>query len=104
MAFVDLTGPASDEFFAQNKMPAAPVNGYPKEFRVDGEIYAPKAKPLHHFWELEKRQSYLKVGRTTGLTAGRCNCTIAWCNWAEKDRDPGMMRKERKSTTRQPRP
>jgi hypothetical protein len=49
-------------------------------------IPVPEGAPLSEFGDLEKDQYYLKIGRSTGVTAGICHGALACCNWKGKDR------------------
>ncbi|KAJ5101364.1 hypothetical protein NUU61_003586 [Penicillium alfredii] len=40
---------------------------------------------LIEFSVLQKNCYYVKRGRTTGVTAGICNGTLALCNWPEDE-------------------
>lgn len=40
---------------------------------------------LDAFGELENGAYHVQVGRTTNVTAGICNGTLAFCNWVQRD-------------------
>ena len=83
--FVELAEP-SDRFFGPNRMPRVPENLRPDIGGIP-TLLPPEGSPLKDFGELEKGGYYLKVGRTTGITAGRCNGTLAYVNWSQNDRE-----------------
>jgi hypothetical protein len=84
-AFVELAE-SSDRFFGPNRMPRVPENLRPDICGIP-TLLPPEGSPLKGFGELEEGGYYLKVGRTTGITAGRCNGTLAYVNWAQNERE-----------------
>ncbi|KAJ9218307.1 hypothetical protein DTO166G4_173 [Paecilomyces variotii] len=80
-AFVEA---ASPEVFGSNTMPHIPLKKLPSMYGHHLAV-APEGSVLGPFGKLEKGAYYVKVGRTTGLTAGICNGTLAYCNRPKED-------------------
>ncbi|KAL1964467.1 hypothetical protein VTN77DRAFT_6893 [Rasamsonia byssochlamydoides] len=83
-AFVEATNPAGEKFFGPNRMPAIPPPKIPSMY-TRRTLFAPEGVPLVEFGGLEKGSYYVKIGRTSNLTAGVCNGALAYCNWSERD-------------------
>lgn len=84
-AFIQLEDEVSAKFFGPNRMPAIPQSLTPWEFGYRAIAQA-AGLPLEKFGDIQKNDYYIKVGRTTNLTAGLCNGVVANCHWRERDR------------------
>lgn len=85
-AFVQLNETATDAFFKPNVMFPVPPDQMPWLYSSDLGFPVPEGTPLTEFGNLKEGNFYLKMGRTTGVTAGICNGTLACCNWEGKER------------------
>lgn len=85
-AFVELSDTAAEMFFRPNVMFPVPPDQLPQLYDPDLRIPVPAGTPLTEIGGLEKDQYYLKLGRSTGVTAGICHGALACCNWKGKDR------------------
>lgn len=84
-AFVGLTEEAAERFFGPNKMFAVPDDQAPKKYDSSLGPPIPEGTPLTEFGSLEKGKYYLKLGRSTGVTAGICNGALACCSWTGRN-------------------
>ena len=85
-AFVELPDEAAKEYFKPNKMFHAPPGNMPHLSDISFGVPITEGKLLNQVGQLEKDQFYLKLGRSTGVTAGICNGALACCNWQGRDR------------------
>ena len=84
-AFVQLTDTAEENFFRPNIMFPVPPDQMPHIYDSNMGLPAAEGVPVTEFGRLEKDQYYLKLGRSTGVTAGICHGALACCNWKGKD-------------------
>ena len=84
-AFVQLTDTAEEKFFRPNIMFPVPPDQMPHIYDPNMGLPAAEGVPVTEFGRLEKDQYYLKLGRSTGVTAGICHGALACCNWKGKD-------------------
>lgn len=83
-AFVELSKNAAKQFFGANKMSPMPSDLW-WEICSRGQGIPPAVgSPRTKFGSLEKGRYYMKLGRTTGVTAGYCNGALACRSWAGK--------------------
>ncbi|KAN0079695.1 hypothetical protein V8E54_004909 [Elaphomyces granulatus] len=74
-AFIELTSTATENF-SVNKLPEISREKRPEMYGKSGNGLL-----LDQFGELRKGDYFLKVGRSTEVTAGICNGALAYCNW-----------------------
>lgn len=84
-AFIELAE-SSQKLFKQNRMPDVPLSHQPIQYGLKSSITAIASAPLDTFGAMMNGSYYIKSGRTTGVTAGVCNGTLATCNWSGTDR------------------
>lgn len=85
-AFVRLNETTAETFFKPNLMFPVPPDQMPWMYSPDLGLPVPEGTPLLEFGDLKEGTFYYKSGRSTGVTAGICNGTLACCNWEGKDR------------------
>lgn len=85
-AFIQLTDTAAENFFGPNLMIPVPPDQMPHLYDPNMGLPAADGIPLTEFGRLEKDQYYVKLGRSTGVTAGVCHGALACCNWKGKNR------------------
>ena len=85
-AFVDMNQ-NSLGLVTPNIMPVIPAAQTPDKYGLrDGTSIVVKLPLDDEFGRLEKYSYYLKVGRTTDITAGLSNGTLSTCKWPNEDR------------------
>lgn len=81
-AFVELDD-SSAELSMPNIVPTVPSSQTADKYGFEGHPEVMSRQPLaEDFGQLKKFSYYLKVGRTTGVTAGVSNGTLTTCNWS----------------------
>ena len=84
-AFIKLDGTAS-HYFKPNKMFAVPEEHQPRRYDPNLGRPLPEGSPLTEFGTLERGGYYVKLGRSTGVTAGICHGALACCHWTGSNR------------------
>lgn len=84
--FVELPDEAAKEYFKPNKIFHVPAGNMPHLYDISFGVPIGEGKLLNQVCRLEKDQFYLKLGHSTGVTAGICNGALACCNWQGHDR------------------
>lgn len=79
-AFVELSSTTFATIYGPNIMPEVPVNERPSKYGKKLDLNA-VARTLTRFGQLKPGEYYLKKGRTTGVTGGKCNGVLACCSW-----------------------
>ncbi|ODM19633.1 hypothetical protein SI65_04618 [Aspergillus cristatus] len=73
----------AQDFFSPNKMFAVPEVQFLSHYGAIADP-VPPGFLIARFDSLRKGSSYTKLGRTTDVTSGLCNGSLAYSNWKEK--------------------
>ncbi|KAK2807273.1 hypothetical protein FQN50_005561 [Emmonsiellopsis sp. PD_5] len=85
-AFVELLASKVDQIFRSNITPRVPDQQQPCDYGF--RRVALEGIPVECFGTITPGQWYYKCGRTTNLTAGRCNGVESYANWKGTGKTP----------------